>query len=91
MSLLIALGIVGGCSVLVGLYILGVELSAQVVAHTTMFKDRVSEIKKLRQEKRNAKQKEKAEKKELKEETEQAKDTTELKVELTNVIDEINN
>lgn len=90
MSLLIALGVVGGFSVLVGLYILGVELSAQVVAHTNMFKDRVDEIKKARKEKRLAKQKEKAENKALKEETEQVKETTELKVELNNVLDEIN-
>lgn len=90
MSLLIALGVVGGFSVIVGLYILGVELSAQVVAHTNMFKDRVDEIKKARKDKRLAKQKEKAENKALKEETEQVKETTELKVELNNVLDEIN-
>lgn len=89
MSLLIALGVVGGISALVSLYLLGIELSAYIVAHTSMFKERVDEIKNARRERKLAKQKEKAEKKALKEETEQAKETTELKVELNSVIDEI--
>lgn len=90
MSLLITLGVVGGAAVLVGLYLLGIELSAQIVAHTEMFKERVSEIKTARNARRIAKQKEKAEKKAIQEETQQAEQTTELKVEVENVLNDTN-
>lgn len=89
MALLITLSVIGGITTLVGLYLLGIELSAYIVAHTSMFKERVDEIKKSRKDRKLAKQKEKAEKKALKEEVEQVKEKTELEVELNNVIDEI--
>lgn len=85
MSLLIALGVVGGVCVLAALYILGVEIAVYMTAHTQMFKERVDAVKDKRRQKKLAKKQEKEKIEEIKKETA----SEEIKVEISDAIEEI--
>lgn len=81
----IILSVIGGLTVLVGLYFLGVNIAVSLTAHTKMFKSDVDAI----IEKRNAKRAEKAKAKELAEEIKQETAAEEIKVEIDKVIDDL--
>ena len=56
MALLIILAIIGGLTVLSGLYLIGVEIAAVITAWTVTFKNRVADIVEKRKAKKAKKQ-----------------------------------
>lgn len=56
MALLIILAIIGGLTVLSGLYLIGVEIAAVITAWTVTFKNRVADIVEKRRAKKAKKQ-----------------------------------
>ena len=85
MSLLIALGVIGGLAVLLALYLLFLELSVYVVAYTQMFKERIEAVKQKRKDKKLAKKHEKEKIEEIKKEAA----IDEIKVEINDAVEEI--
>lgn len=88
MSLLIALGVVGGIALLCALYILGLEIAVFITAETKLFKTKVQDFIDKRNEKKKLK---KEEKEHIKDKTEVKEETAveEIKVDVDDVIEEI--
>lgn len=88
MSLLIALGVVGGVAFLCALYILGLEIAVFITAETKLFKTKVQDFIEKRNEKKKLK---KEEKEHIKDKTEVKEETAveEIKVDVDDVIEEI--
>lgn len=88
MSLLIALGVVGGIALLCALYILGLEIAVFITAETKLFKTKVQDFIDKRNEKKKLK---KEEKEHIKDKAEVKEETTveEIKVDVDDVIEEI--
>lgn len=88
MSLLIALGVVGGIALLCALYILGLEIAVFITAETKLFKTKVHDFIDKRNEKKKLKKEKEQDKVEDKVEVKE-ENAEEIKVDVDDVIEEI--